>query len=182
MLFIRGQGNDAMMRRIAVLILIFAIAMSLPAHAYTIDQSREQLLAKYYADVEPKIPPSARMLVGDERINAYIGNQTFGAVVVNGDLESFDYSLVDNPTITIRVTDYAADSISDGQMGIMDAINNGGITIQTSNLLSALKVAVMERIYAASGYDKRLTQGNGMIDDSQPYVQTTNVMNSLSFW
>lgn len=169
--------------RHAALLAILLILAFLPfGNAYTVNQSREQLLARYYADVEPKIPPSARMLIGDERINAYIGNQTFGAVVQRGSLTAFDYSPLDNPTITVRVSDYAADSISKGQMGIMDAIDNGGITIQTSSFLSAIKVAMMERIYAASGYDRKIAQGSGSQESEYVYIQRTSVAGAFTFW
>jgi hypothetical protein len=126
------------------------------AYPYYLAQSRDQLLDYYYANVDDKIPRSARMLIGDERINIYIGGQPIGIETRSGQLYSFEMSPIDRPGVIITVSDQGAWRISNRQEGIMQAIDNGDMQIQTTNLFSALKVEVLKRIYAISGIDDQL--------------------------
>jgi hypothetical protein len=128
------------------------------ASAYTIKSSREQMLAKYYENYD-KIPKSARLLVGDESVNAYIGQSVIGIKIDNGELTYFEFSPVKNPGIVIVVSDSAAERIERGQMGILQAIDNGGIKITAKSFMSALKVEALKKIYAMSGADRELVKG-----------------------
>jgi hypothetical protein len=80
-----------------------------------------------------------------------------GIETKRGELYSFEYEPVKNPSITIIVSDEAAQMIEDREMGVLEAIGNGGIKIKTSNWLSAFKVEALKRAYDISGIDKRLT-------------------------
>ncbi len=140
--------------KIAPLVLIaFFVQLT---NAYYLTQTRDQLLDYYFANVEGKIPQSARMLIGDEKINVYIGNRPMGIETRKGQLYSFEMHTIDKPTIVIRVDSEAADKIANKQMGIMQAIDSGGIKIEPKTLLSSIKVEMIKRIYAISGTDDRL--------------------------
>ena len=141
----------------AYLSAFFAALMLCTSYAYHIEQSRDDLLAKYYIQVDQKIPKSARMIVGDERVNAYIGQSVVGIETKRGELYSFEYAPVKNPSITIIVSDEAARMIEEREMGVLEAIGNGGIKIKTSSWFSAFKVEALKRAYDISGIDKRLT-------------------------
>lgn len=141
--------------RIAAALLLFALCLSL-ADAYYIKQSRDQLLDYYFAYVDGKVPRSARMLIGDERINAYIGSQEMGIETRRGQLYSFEMYAFEKPTIVVRVTDDAADRLSNREIGIMQAIDSGGIKIEPKTLLSSIKVEMIKRIYAISGADDKI--------------------------
>ncbi len=143
----------------ALFVLSISLLLCL-AHSYQIEQSREQLLAKYYAYVDQKIPKSARMLVGDERVNAYIGQSVIGLGVKRGELSSFEYEPLSSPSIVIIVSDDAAERIENRSMGILEAIDKGGIRIITNNWFSMFKVEALKRAYAISGIDSRLTDKN----------------------
>ena len=136
--------------------LFAAVLLSL-SYAYQIEQTREQLLAKYYAYVDAKVPKSARMIVGDEKVNAYIGQSVIGIETRKGELYSFEYAPLKNPNIVIIVTDEAAEKIENRSMGVLEAIGNGGIKIKTYNWLSAFKVAALQNAYSLSGIDRRIT-------------------------
>ena len=136
--------------------LFAAVLLSL-SYAYQIEQTREQLLAKYYAYVDAKVPKSARMIVGDEKVNAYIGQSVIGIETRKGELYSFEYAPLKNPDIVIIVTDEAAEKIENRSMGLLEAMDNGGIKIKTYDWLSAFKVAAIKNAYSLSGIDKRLT-------------------------
>jgi len=136
--------------------LFAAVLLSL-SYAYQIEQTREQLLAKYYAYVDAKVPKSARMIVGDEKVNAYIGQSVIGIETRKGELYSFEYAPLKNPNIVIIVTDEAAEKIENRSMGVLEAMGNGGIKIRTYNWLSAFKVAALQNAYSLSGIDKRIT-------------------------
>ena len=62
----------------ALAFALFAVLLLSVSYAYQIEQSREELLAKYYAYVDAKVPKTARMIVGDEKVNAYIGQSVVG--------------------------------------------------------------------------------------------------------
>jgi hypothetical protein len=141
----------------AALFALSAFAMLCLSHAYQIEQSREALLAKYYAYVDPKIPKTARMLVGDERVNVYIGQSLIGLEVKRGELRSFEYAPLQDPSIVVIVSDSAAEKIENRSMGILEAIDSGAIRIITNNWFSAFKVEALKRAYAVSGIDQRLT-------------------------
>jgi len=136
--------------------LFAAVLLSL-SYAYQIEQTREQLLAKYYAYVDAKVPKSARMIVGDEKVNAYIGQSVIGIETRKGELYSFEYAPLKNPNVVIIVTDEAAEKIENRSMGVLEAIGNGGIKIKTYNWLSAFKVAALQNAYSLSGIDRRIT-------------------------
>ena len=139
--------------------LFAAIILSM-SHAYQIEQSRDDLLAKYYAYVDAKVPKSARLLIGDEKVNAYIGQSVVGIETRGGELYSFEYAPVKSPDITIVVSDDAAMKIGNRSEGVLDAIGNGGIKIKTNSWLAAFKVMALKNAYALSGIDKRLKDKN----------------------
>ena len=144
---------------------LFTALLLCTSYAYQLEQTRDELLAKYYAYVDAKIPKSARMIVGDEKVNAYIGQSVIGIETRNGELYSFEYAALKNPNVVIIVTDTAAEKIEDRSMGVLEAIDNGGIKIKTYNWLSAFKVAALQNAYALSGIDKRITNKNVKEDD-----------------
>ena len=144
--------------------LFAAVLLSL-SYAYQIEQTREQLLAKYYAYVDAKVPKSARMIVGDERVNAYIGQSVIGIETRKGELYSFEYAPLKNPNVVIIVTDEAAEKIENRSMGVLEAIGNGGIKIRTYNWLSAFKVAALQNAYSLSGIDRRITDKSVQEDE-----------------
>jgi len=141
----------------AVLFALFAVLLVSVSYAYQIEQSREQMLSKYYSQVDAKVPKSMRMLLGDERINFYIGQSAIGIETRQGELRTFEYKPLSSPTIVIVVSDLAAESIENRSMGILEAMGNGGIRVKTSNWFSSFKVEALKQAYAVSGIDKRLT-------------------------
>ena len=157
------------MRLAAILIALLLLPSWLSA--YYIKQSREQLLDYYFSNIEDKVPQSARMLIGDEKINVYIGSQSMGIETRKGKLYSFEMYPIEKPTIVVKVTDDAAEKITKKQMGIMKAIETGGIKIEPNNLLSSIKVEMIKMIYAISGCDdKILGKGSAAL---QPYVYSS---------
>ncbi|MFA6907460.1 MAG: hypothetical protein WC263_01400 [Candidatus Micrarchaeia archaeon] len=154
---------------------LFAVLLIGMSCAYQIEQTREQLLAKYYAYVDAKLPKSARMIIGDERVNAYIGHSTLGIETKRGELYSFEYAALKNPDIVIVVTDEAAEKIENRTMGVLEAIDNGGIRIKTYGWLAMFKVAALKNAYAISGIDRRLTDKN--IDEHEIYSTNSLFMN-----
>ena len=154
---------------------LFAALLLCTSYAYQLEQTRDELLAKYYAYVDAKVPKSARMIVGDERVNAYIGQSVIGLEIRRGDLYTFEYAALKNPNIVIVVTDDAAEKIENRSMGVLEAIDNGGIKIKTYNWLSAFKVAALQNAYALSGIDKRIT--NKTVKENEIYVANSLFMN-----
>jgi len=154
----------------ALAFALFAALLLSVSHAYQIEQSREEMLAKYYSYVDAKIPKSLRLLVGDERVNAYIGQSVIGIETRKGELYSFEYAPLKDPNIVIIVTDKAAERIENRSMGVLEAMDNGGIRVKTYNWLSAFKVAALKNAYALSGIDKRLTD-KGVQEDE---IYSTN--------
>jgi len=154
---------------------LFAVLLLSASYAYQIEQTREALLAKYYSYVDAKIPKSARMILGDEKINAYIGQSVIGIETRKGELYSFEYTALKDPNIVIVVTDDAAEKIENRSMGILEAIDNGGIKIKTYNWLSAFKVAAIKNAYSLSGIDKRLTNKN--VKEDEIYSANSLFMN-----
>lgn len=159
----------------AIAFVLFVSLLICVSYAYQIEQSREELLAKYYAYVDAKIPKSARLIMGDEKVNAYIGQSVVGIETRNGELYSFEYAPVKNPNIVIVVTDDAAEKIENRSMGVLEAIDNGGITIKTYNWFSAFKVAALKSAYSLSGIDKRITDKN--VKESDIYSANSLFMN-----
>ncbi|MFA6328726.1 MAG: hypothetical protein WCY41_04740 [Candidatus Micrarchaeia archaeon] len=136
---------------------LFAVLLLGAAHAYQIEQTREELLAKYYAYVDAKVPKSARLIVGDERVNAYIGHSVVGVETRAGELYSLEYAPLKDPSIVIIVTDDTAERIEGRTEGILEAMDNGGIKVKAYNWFSSFKVAALRNAYALSGIDRRLT-------------------------
>ncbi len=124
--------------------------------AYILNWTRDEMLDEYHTVVEPKLPRSAKMLLGDERINVYVGGKVIGIMTLHGELSYFELSPVDNPTIVATVSDSAAEAIEAKTMGLMAALESGGIRIEGKNLFSILKVEAIKRIYALSGADAKI--------------------------
>ena len=141
----------------AIAFALFAALMVCASHAYQIEQTRDELLAKYYAYVDARVPKSARMIVGDEKLNVYIGKSVMGIETRKGELYSFEYAPLKSPNIVIIVTDEAAEKIENRSMGLLEAMDSGGIRIKTYSWLSAFKVAAIKNAYSLSGIDRRLT-------------------------
>jgi hypothetical protein len=121
--------------------------------SYEISISRDKMVEYYYQKVAAKIPKSARLLLGSETINAYVGKSVVGIRTRNGELEALEYYSFDSATISIYVEDGAAARIEAGEEGVIAAINNGGIKITSNNLFTAFKIEALKKIYAVSGYD-----------------------------
>lgn len=163
----------------AFAILLLASASS----AYYLNATREEMLTKYQTYVEPKIPKSARMLVGDERVNVYVGRKVLGIETKRGELSSFELRPVESPSVVVTISDSAAEKIEARKMGILQAIDSGGIKIDAKNFFSALKIETMKRIYAVSGADDELLgkkKGSARADTyNSIYVQRARIANSL---
>ena len=157
------------------------LLLSSAASAYYLNATREEMLVKYQTYVEPKIPKSAKMLVGDERVNIYVGRKVLGIETKKGELSSFELRPVENPTIVVTISDSAAEKIDDRELGILPAIDSGGIKIEAKNFFSALKIEMAKRIYAVSGADDELlgkNKGSGRVDTyNSIYVQRARIWN-----
>ena len=154
---------------------LFAALLLCASHAYQIEQTRDELLAKYYAYVDAKVPKSARMIIGDEKVNAYIGHSVIGIETRKGELYSFEYAALANPDIVIVVSDDAAGKIENRSMGVLEAIDNGGIKIKTYSWLAMFKVAALQNAYALSGIDSRITNRN--VKEGEIYSANSLFMN-----
>ena len=139
-------------RLLASLVLLCFLLSACTAYP---NYTREQLLNYYQSNVQPKLPRTALMLIGSERINVYAAGRVFGIVTLNGNLASFDTKPVSDPTIIVTISDSAIDKLYDRQEGLLAALSSGEITIKTTNFFSALKIAAIKSIYAASGADSR---------------------------
>ena len=163
----------------ALAFALFAVLLLSVSYAYQIEQTREELLAKYYAYVDAKVPKTARMIVGDEKVNAYIGQSVVGIETRGGVLYSFEYAPLKNPDVVIIVTDDAAERIENRTMGILDAMDSGGIKIKTYDWLSSFKVAALKSAYEMSGIDRRLT--NASVKEDEIYNTNSLFMNRQRF-
>ncbi|MFA4983567.1 MAG: hypothetical protein WC588_05130 [Candidatus Micrarchaeia archaeon] len=164
---------------LAMMTMLLLVSLSF---SYQINKTREEMLNYYYANIEQKIPKSAKVLIGNERINAYFGNEIFGIETRNGNLYYFERYPLEGPGIVVTVSDYAAEQIGKRKMGIAEAIGNGGIRIEAKNLLSSLKVEAAKRIYAISGGDdyvlgKKATPEERVGTYSSIYVSRTRIWN-----
>ncbi len=166
----------------AAVLLVLAVSL---AQAYQLTQSREEILAYYQNNLEEKIPKSAKTLIGDERINVYVGGRQFGIETKRGELYYFETYALEKPTIVVRVSDAAFEKIIKKKTGVLQAIDDGGIKIQPKNFLSALKVETAKRVYAVSGVDDTLSgkkKGTFPTPPSAPaynslYVQKARIAN-----
>jgi len=162
----------------AAFALLSVLILSAPC-AYQIEQSREELLMKYYSQVDAKLPKSVRTLIGDERVNAYIGHSVLGIEILRGELRSLEYAPISSPSIVVVVDDVTAERIENRSMGIQEAIDSGGIRIRAGNWLSALKVEALKRAYSLSGIDHRLT--NQSIAEDEIYSTNSLFMARARF-
>lgn len=171
------------MAKLALFILLFSLFALNFLQAFTLNGTREEMLIYYQTAIEPKMPNTAKALLGDERINLAIGGKTLGIETRQGELYGFGFTPIVNPSITVAVSDAAAGGIAAKKLGILSAINNGGITVRTSNWYTALKVEMMKRIYAASGADDHLTGKRAMPRSLESYnaiyIQRAKITNSL---
>lgn len=160
----------------AAAILLSLLLLSPLSHAFRLTQSREEMLGFYYTNIEAKIPRSAHALIGDEKVNVFLGGKVIGLEMRRGELYSFELYPVQNPTIIITVNDDAAEAISQKRMGLLSAVDSGGIKIQTTNWLSGLRVETIKRIYAISGADSKITNSVRQAEASNAiYVQRVRV-------
>jgi hypothetical protein len=140
---------------------LFALAVAFillapTSFAFKITQSRDEMLLYYQTYVQEKVPKTAKLLIGDERINVHIAGRIFGIQTKYGDLYSFEEVSLEKPGIVVKVSDDAAEKIAKKQMGVMQAIGSGGIRIEAKSFLSALKVEAAKRVYAVSGADEKI--------------------------
>lgn len=168
------------------LLLSLSLMLTL-ASAYDIGMSREELLEGYYEQVSDKIPKSARFLLGDERINVYIGASVIGIETKNGELRTLETRALERASITIIVSDEAAQKIEDGKIGVLSAMEGGGIKVKTSNIFSSFKVEALKKVYSVSGYDKMITSKGAKDSSSQttssmyPPIPRARIVNALAF-
>jgi putative sterol carrier protein len=153
----------------ALAIPVFLLLFLSLANSYAIRQTREEMLDYYYRNIDEKIPKSARMLIGDEKVNVYIAGQPLGIETRRGYLYAFEKSALENPTIIVKVSQEAADKITKKEMGILQAIESGEIRIEAKNFFSAMKVEAMKRIYAVSGADDQILGKKKPQADSSVY-------------
>jgi len=164
----------------------FALLLLSACFSYNIVQSREEMLSYYYSAIDAKVPKSAKMLIGDEKVNVYIGRDIIGIETKGGELRSFELSPLESPNIIIRVSDYAAESIAKKRMGILDAIDLGEITIETHGWYAAFKVEVLKRLYAVAKIDdiilgkKKAVAGAGLPNSA--IVQHAMITNCVLFF
>ncbi|MEM4555022.1 MAG: hypothetical protein QXT25_04190, partial [Candidatus Anstonellaceae archaeon] len=51
----------------------------------------EEMLAYYQANIDHKVPKSAKMLLGNERINAYVKGYIIGIQTKRGEIQQFGF-------------------------------------------------------------------------------------------
>ena len=164
----------------AVFLLLASLSFS-----YQLTKSREEMLAYYYSNIDGKLPKSMKMLIGDEKANVYIGGKVLGIETRGGELQSFELYAVENPGIIIRVSDDAAEKIAKKQLGVLAAIEDGGITIEGKGWYATFKVEVLKRLYAVAKIDdivlgKKPASASGEIYNS--YVQKAKIVNCFLFF
>ncbi|MCX6773089.1 MAG: hypothetical protein NTV88_04970 [Candidatus Micrarchaeota archaeon] len=174
------------MKKFAAIAFILILICS-TSFAYQLTATRDEMLNYYYAAIDSKLPKSIKMLVGDEKANVYIGGKVLGIETRGGELKTFETTEVENPGIIIRISDFAAEKISQKQSGVLTAIDSGEITIETKGWYTTFKVEVIKRLYAVSKLDDVLlgkknsgaTQG-GIYNSA--YAQRVRIVNSICFW
>ena len=163
--------------------LTLLLVLACAANAYTLNDTREEMLTYYQTKLEPKIPKSARMLIGDEKVNVHIGGRTLGIETRNGELYSFETSPVEGAGIDVVVSDAAAEAIKQKKSGILPFLENGEIRITTTNFLSTLKIETAKRIYAVSGADDQISgkkkTSERMDTYNSIYVQRARITGSM---
>lgn len=170
------------MKLFAVLALVLMVASC--SFAYQLRQNRDEMLTYYYSNIDAKVPKSAKLLVGDERINVYLGNDILGIETNGGELAYFEKVPVENPGIVIRVDNDAAEKIAKKQLGVLAAIDSGGIEIEATNWYSGFKVELLKRLYAVAKIDdivlgkKKSGTSSGEIYNTA-YVQRARIVNCL---
>lgn len=169
--------------RLLAACLLFAVLLSSAAFAYRLTATREEMLSYYYSNIDAKVPKTAKLLLGDEKINVYIANDIIGIETRGGELASFEMAPVENPSIIIRVSNEAAEKIAKKRMGVLDAIEQGGITIKTQGWYPAFKVEVLKRLYAVAKIDdiilgKKKPGAEGDLSNSA-IVQRARIVNCV---
>ncbi len=171
------------MARIVPFLLMFSLFALPLLHSFALNGTREQMLIYYQTAVEPKIPKTAKALLGDEKINVEIGGKTLGIETRRGELYGFSFTPIAFPSIEVNVSDAAADAIAAKKMGVMAALDNGGITVRASSWYTALKVEMMKRIYASSGADDYLTGRRALPRSMESYnsiyIQRAKITNAM---
>lgn len=114
----------------------------------------EEMLAYYQANIDHKVPKSAKMLLGNERINAYVKGYIIGIQTKRGEIQQFGFGELDNPTIVVFISDKAYEDIKNRKVGVLQAIDSGQIRVEGKNLIAAIKIEAIKRIYAAVGGDE----------------------------
>ncbi|MEM4634110.1 MAG: hypothetical protein QW275_03070 [Candidatus Anstonellaceae archaeon] len=163
------------------LFAFFLLFFSLQVHSTPFNYTREQIIAEYHK-VEPKLPKSAKMLIGNERVNAYVGGRVIGAEFRGGELYSLEMHPVKNPGIEVTISDAAVQAIREKKSGILPLIEKGEIRITTTNFLSSLKIEAAKRIYAVSGADEQITgkkKPSAAEAYNSAYIQRARIANSL---
>ncbi|MCX8198132.1 MAG: hypothetical protein N3F07_02980 [Candidatus Micrarchaeota archaeon] len=127
------------------------------AHPFAFNYTRQEIITHYQSKIEPQVPKSARMLIGDEKVNVEIGGKAIGAEFQKGELVYLEMGRLANPGIEISVSDYAAEEIQQGRSGVIPMLDRGEIKVKANSFLAALKVEAAKRIYAISGADEKIT-------------------------
>ena len=65
---------------------LFSFLLLSASSAFELNQTREQMLAYYYSKIDENVPKSARLLLGDEKVNIRLGGKTIGISILHGSL------------------------------------------------------------------------------------------------
>ena len=164
------------------LYIAFAVLLLLSvSFAFQLQVTRDELLDRYYTQVSDKIPKSARLLLGDETVNVYIGSSVVGVRTKNGELAELETRALEKPTIVITVDDSTAQRIEDREIGVLSALDSGCIKVQANNWYSAFKFEALRKIYSSSGADRLITAKNpaGKTAYSQGPVRIVRARSSI---
>ncbi|MCX8197172.1 MAG: hypothetical protein N3G80_02560 [Candidatus Micrarchaeota archaeon] len=137
-------------KKAALFLLSFFICILSATDEVWVEQD---MILYYQSNIAPKIPKSAKMIIGDEKINAYVKGYVIGIETKRGELFNLQLREIENPTITVWISNNAYEQIKKRKMGVLEAIDKGEIRIEGKNLLSSLKIETAKRIYAVSGAD-----------------------------
>ncbi|MEM4348155.1 MAG: hypothetical protein QXN37_01150 [Candidatus Anstonellaceae archaeon] len=119
----------------------------------SLEWNAEEMLTYYQVNIDYKVPKSAKMLIGSERINVYVKGYIIGIQTKRGEIQHFGFGALENPTIVVFISDRAYEDIKNRKIGVLKAIDLGEIRIEGKTLLSSLKIEAAKRIYAAAGGD-----------------------------
>lgn len=92
--------------------------------------------------------PIVSQLVANERMDIFVGEDTYYAVTIDGEVKEVGEGGVEDPTVNIISDCETVELISSGELGAMEAYRDGRIRVEGVGFINSVRIGFVNSVFS----------------------------------